>query len=177
MNKPVKHKVCRVCKTEFKLERSLQKVCSFQCALEIYRQKQEKKERQELKRRKEGIKTTSELLAETQKVFNEYIRKRDKDLPCISCGRFHEGQYHAGHFRTTGSAAHLRFNEDNVHKQCSACNNYRSGNLIPYRQNLIEKIGLERVVALENNNETVKWDKDEIREIKKIYREKIKKLF
>ena len=39
---------------------------------------------------------------------------------------------------------HVKFNEDNVHSQCKRCNYFLSGNLLPYRDNLILKIGQER---------------------------------
>ena len=38
-----------------------------------------------------------------------------------------------------GAMPSLRFNTHNVHKQCSACNNHLSGNMIEYRINLIAK--------------------------------------
>ncbi|WP_202116081.1 recombination protein NinG, partial [Glaesserella parasuis] len=109
-------------------------------------------------------------------VFNEYIRLRDKDEPCISCQRFHQGQYHAGHYRTVKAMPELRFNEDNVHKQCSACNNHLSGNITEYRINLVRKIGAERVEALESYHPPVKWSAEDCKEIIKTYRAKIKEL-
>ncbi|STS93497.1 protein NinG [Klebsiella grimontii] len=58
----------------------------------------------------------------------------------------------AGHYRSRGKASHLRYNEDNIHKQCHHCNVQLSGNQQQYRISLVEKIGAERVEALENNN-------------------------
>ena len=101
---------------------------------------------------------------------------RDKDEPCISCGRHHQGQYHAGHFRTTAAAPQLRFHEDNVHKQCSVCNNHLSGNLLEYRKRLIQKIGAERVEQLENDSTIKRWTIEELQEIKKVYKNKCKEL-
>ena len=62
--------------------------------------------------------------------------------------------WHAGHYRSIGAAAHLRFNEDNVHKQSGEQNVYKSGNIEAYRKNLIKKIGLERVEAPDRDWET-----------------------
>ncbi|MDG6786005.1 recombination protein NinG, partial [Glaesserella parasuis] len=70
----------------------------------------------------------------------------------------------------------LRFNEDNVHKQCSACNNHLSGNITEYRINLVRKIGVERVEALESYHPPVKWSIEDCKEIIKTYRAKIKEL-
>jgi hypothetical protein len=55
-------------------------------------------------------------------------------------------------------------------------NQYLSGNAVDYRIGLIQRIGLERVEALENNNEVHKWTADELREIKAMYRAKLKQL-
>ncbi|MBW5405927.1 recombination protein NinG, partial [Morganella morganii] len=86
------------------------------------RRQQEREAKDKLKIRKLEVKPTSYFAKQAQTAFNAYIRERDKDLPCISCGRHHTGQYHAGHYRTTKAMPELRFDEDNVHKQCSACN-------------------------------------------------------
>jgi hypothetical protein len=133
-------------------------------------------ERRQTKERKVKLKTRSDWLKEVQVVFNAYIRKRDEDEPCISCGRHHQGQYHAGHYRSVGSTPELRFEELNVHKQCSTCNNYRSGNLIEYRIRLPAKIGLDKVEWLEGKHEPKHYTIDELKELKRIYREKIKLL-
>ncbi|VTP67823.1 Bacteriophage Lambda NinG protein [Leclercia adecarboxylata] len=106
------------------------------------RQREEEKEqRAQQAERRQAVKPLSYFIKQAQHAFNEFIRYRDRHLPCVSCDRHHEGQYHAGHFRTTGANPELRFDEDNCHKQCSACNNHLSGNLTAYRPALIAKIG------------------------------------
>ena len=145
------------------------------------RKKLEKADRLEASRRmrerKEKLKSRSDWLKDLQRVFNEFIRLRDADLPCISCGRYHNGQYHAGHYRSVGACPELRFNEDNVHKQCSACNSYLSGNILEYRLGLIEKIGLERVEFLERQDHPpLKLSVEEIKELIKVYRAKVREL-
>lgn len=91
----------------------------------------------------------TKLVQKLQTIFNKYIRLRDKNDPCISCGEANR-TFHAGHYVAVGAKYGLRFNEDNVHKQCSRCNTFLHGNLINYRKNLIKKIGVDRVEALEN---------------------------
>jgi len=59
--------------------------------------------------RKEKVKTKGQHLRDAQSEFNKYIRLRDAKEPCISCGRFHTGQYHAGHYLTVGAKPELRF--------------------------------------------------------------------
>lgn len=158
---------------------------SFECATNYATDKRNKKKiksvadkvkRQDTKERKEKLKPLSKWLKEAQVVFNKYIRLRDHDQPCISCLRHHAGQYHAGHYRTTKAASQLRFNEDNCHKQCAPCNNHLSGNIENYRPSLIDKIGIDRVEALECNNEPHKYTVEEIKGIIKAYKGKCREL-
>jgi len=87
-------------------------------------------------------KTVSQLKAIAVRHFHKFIRTRDQDQPCISCGKYTTLQ--AGHFYSAGNHPSTKFNEDNVHGQCKRCNYFLSGNLLPYRENLILKIGQER---------------------------------
>lgn len=89
---------------------------------------------------------TSELKKKAQVVFNKFIRDRDKECQCISCGA---SVQQAGHFYSAGKHNSMRFNEDNVHGQCIKCNYYEHGNLIKYRIGLVKKIGLSRVERLD----------------------------
>lgn len=142
-----------------------------------------KVERRKDGERREALKTYPQLVKEAQREFNAYIRLRDASQPCICCGRVStnvDGLYShgwdAGHYRSTGSAPHLRFNEDNVHKQLVYCNRDQSGNAVAYRLGLIARIGLARVEALEADNTPRKWTHDELRAIKRHYREKAKRI-
>lgn len=100
--------------------------------------------------------TLPKLIAKAQKVFNEWIRERDKDKGCISCGASID---HAGHYFSAGHYSALRFNEMNVNGQCLRCNNFLHGNLINYRKGLVKKYGEERVLMLENSAELRKANK------------------
>ena len=172
----MKQKKCKICKSSFIPVRFAQIVCGISCAIEHSRNLQEKKNKAEHKAKKAKLKSRADHLKETQAVFNKYIRIRDEADPCISCGRFHQGQYHAGHFRSIGAAPELRFSEYNCHKQCSVCNNYLSANLLEYRRGLVAKIGIEKVEWLEGPHEAKKYTIDEIQAIKKEYQQKIKEL-
>lgn len=113
---------------------------------------------------------------EAQKAFNAFIRERDKNEPCISCGRHHTGQYHAGHYKSAGGNPEIRFEPLNCHKQCSVCNNHLSGNLVNYRVNLIDKIGLEKVEWLEGPHEPQKYTCEDLLKIEQEYKKKLKEL-
>ena len=181
--KPIKNKLCRVCGKLFEAQRPLARVCSFDCAIAYTKVSADKenaalrlKSRRETKEKLEKLKTRQEYLKDAQRFFNKYIRLRDANLPCISCGRFHTGQYHAGHYRTVGAMPALRFDENNVHKQCSACNNHLSGNIINYRIHLINKIGIEKVEWLEGKHDQKHYTIDDIKAIKVHYKNLIKDL-
>jgi len=173
--KQIKSKKCKVCKQAFEPRATTQVVCSWQCSLVHTSKEKEKRERKDYREKKEALKTRSEWLKEAQVVFNRYIRERDKDLPCVSCVQ-HRNSYDAGHYRSVGAAPQLRFNEDNVHKQCVHCNQHKSGNAIDYRINLVKRIGIERVEKLESDNEPAKYTIEDAKEIKKLYNEKLKQL-
>lgn len=121
-----------------------------------------------------GKKTTKltplpKLLKKTQMVFNSYIRNRDKDLGCISCGGSID---HAGHYFSVGSHSILRFDEMNVNGQCIGCNTYKHGNLIMYRIGMVKKYGNLMVELLEIEaieTRVKKWTRTELEEIIKKY--------
>lgn len=180
MRKPPRRK-CKICGARFTPAFENQRWCcpehgaQFALAeLEKKREKQRgaaaKKKRAEWRERKAAIKPLKHWEDATQRVVNDYIRERDRDLPCISCGTFITVQWEAGHFRSRGAASHLRYNEDNINKQCHRCNDELSSNAIPYRIALIEKIGPERVEALENNNTPHRYTVEELKSIRMHYR-------
>lgn len=185
---------CKICREWFIPKQSFQNWCSPEHGFELSEQRKnkdrekalaklkkenQKKEREakdKLKARKLAVKPLSYFTKQAQTAFNAFIRERDKDKPCISCGRFHEGQYHAGHYRTTGANPEIRFDEDNCHKQCAPCNNHLSGNIENYTPRLIEKIGQERFDRLMGSHELPKWKREDYERIRDHYRAKLKEL-
>jgi len=172
----LRERKCVICAEKFKQARAMQKVCGPACAATHGRREREKKDRQDTRERKAAMKTRSAWLKETQAAFNAFIRERDKDLPCISCGRFHEGAYDAGHYRSVGAQPALRFHEDNCHKQCVPCNQHKSGNVVEYRLGLIARIGAERVAFLEQEHAPAKFTINEAKAIKAHYVAKLRAL-
>lgn len=151
---------------------AMQSVCGPACAMKKVRSDKAKGKR-ELRERKEKLKTNGERKAEAQRALNHWIvHVRDKDEPCISCGRFHEGAYHAGHYRSRGSAPHLALDPRNLAKQCAPCNLYQHGNLIGFRAGLIERHGEAFVLELEADQTPRHLTADEYDEIKREYRAK-----
>lgn len=146
-------------------------------AVELKKHKaEEKKARAERKEKLERLKTRSQWLKEAQIAFNAYIRVRDQSQPCISCGARDREFWDAGHYRSVGAAPQLRFHEDNCHKQCIPCNQYRSGNAVEYRLALVARLGIERVAALESSNTPAKYSIEDAKRIKAEYKAKLKAL-
>lgn len=172
MQPKLKQKKCRQCQTYFEPRSSTQVVCGWECAIELNNVQRIRISKKETRDAKLRLKSKADWAREAQSAFNKYIRERDRELPCISCQRFHTGQYHAGHYISVGAHPELRFDECNVHKQCSVCNNHLSGNIIKFRPNLIVKIGLAEVERLEGNNPLMKYTIDDLKRIKKEYVDK-----
>ena len=147
----VKKRKCKECRAEFTPYSSLITWCSPNCgymvsqkALKRTEAKKEKKERALHREKKKAVKRRSEWLADLQIEVNKYIRLRDKDEPCCTCGKTDEGvQYHAGHYLSRGAFPDLRFELTNNHKQCATCNTYKGGERDIYQQFIIEKYGKE----------------------------------
>lgn len=157
---------------------TLTKTCSIACSLDSVGKEKQKEFNKETRAMK------SKLLdgdikfwkAKAQKVFNEYIRVRDINDGCISCDKpasWH-GQWHASHWKSRGARPDLAFNEDNVHKSCSVCNNYMSGNVGEYEKRLINKIGFKRVDALLLQSFNKKMVLSDYKSLFSLYQEKVK---
>jgi len=159
-----------------------QKTCKNPlCAILLMDIEKEKKARKADKVTRERLKSRREWLVDAQKSFNAYIRQRDKGKLCICCDRPLElnavgGGYDCGHYRSVGSAPHLRFNPLNAHAQRKQCNQWGSGRAVDYRIGLIKRIGLEAVETLEADQEPKKYTIEELIEIRRIYTQKAKLL-
>lgn len=183
--KSLKQKKCKACGEKFIPTKPLQQVCDYKCAIIYAARKMAKAENQrknvvkrELREQKEKLKTRQDWLKEVQQVFNKYIRLRDASDGCISCNKpaTWDGQWHASHFYATSIRPNLRFNENNVHKACSVCNNYMHGNLTPYREKLIIKIGIEEMHILDNDISPAKYTIQDLKEKKAHYAKLTKEL-
>ena len=172
-------KKCKQCKVPFTPVRPMQKVCSPACAMQIARQVVDKAEKKETKLKLDAMQTKPQLVKKAQTAFNAYIRARDKGKACISCDAplgDKPNTFDAGHYRSTGSAPHMRYVEDQVHGQCKKCNRYLGGNAVEYRKRLLERIGLERLEQIESDNVLRKYTKEALIEIARHYNEQARRL-
>jgi hypothetical protein len=183
---------CVICKEKFKPKyNSLQKTCDIPCAI-VYAteqnvknaEKRRKKERQETRKAKIALRTKPQWIKFTQPIFNKFIRFRDYDEPCISCGRYDweiiekltGGKWDCGHYKTVGAFPELRFEERNAHKQCKSCNGgsgkyTRKNHTVSqdYTENLIVRIGQEDVDWLNGPHDPKNYIIEEIQQIRKKY--------
>ena len=171
-------KQCTQCPRLFTPQRMGQHVCGYRCAMKKVNA-DKKAEKATTRARKQALKRIPDLIKEAQHAFNAFIRERDKDRPCICCG--HPlgagdigGSYDCGHYRSVGSAAHLRYHEQNAHAQRKSCNRWGAGRAVDYRIGLVARIGSDAVEALEADNHTHHWTREELIEITKTYKAKLK---
>lgn len=184
----MKSRKCKSCKAEFTPTRPMQKVCSPECAYTLVKAKAEQDRRKEaikdrlsVRKRLGAMQTLPQLKKKAQTAFNAFVRVRDEGKSCISCGiQLTEsgvgGWVDCGHFRSVGSAPHLRFDENNAHAQCKRCNRYLSGNAIEYRKGLIERIGLAEVERIEADQTVKKYTREFLIQLASEYRAKTKVL-
>jgi hypothetical protein len=176
----VKAKKCRnpQCLKNFQPERPMQVTCGYECAVAYVRFQDLKKHKAETRamRKRHNDNDRRYWIKKARVACHAYIRERDKHRPCISCGRHHSGQYHAGHYRSAGNNSAIMFDERNIHRQCAPCNSHLSGNLVEYRVNLIRKIGLEAVEWLEKQTGAKRWTIDELKAVHAEYLGRLKLL-
>jgi len=168
-------KSCKKCGESFTPFSTLDKHCYLCKKTEQALKNLAKIKKEKVKKQKEDLLTTSDYLKLAQQVFNKWVRLRDQDKGCISCGGKLGAKYDAGHFWSAGGHSSVRFHPDNVHAQCVACNQHKHGHLLAYREGLLKKIGVTKYEELESiSHQTRKWEKDELKELIILYKNKIK---
>ena len=185
----LKPKKCRICRCTFTPISSMAIACSVQCAIDHSRKVAAQKEarvkredRKSLRERKAKLKTRREWIAEAQVVVNRVARLRDilAGRGCISCGARPDWRYggsvDAGHFRSVGSAPHMRFYLPNIHLQCKRCNRDLGSNTVEYRKGLVERITINRVEEIESMQWTAKWSIEYLQRLKKVMNKKARRL-
>ena len=177
MIKKVYQRKCVSCKDKFTPQNNTQVVCSIACSIQFMKSKKANDWQKEKKVLKEKLMTKSDYLNICQKVFNTYIRTRDKDKNCISCNKKLIGKYDAGHFFSVGAYPNLRFNENNVFGQCVHCNRDKHGNVKEYDlrlQNILSKDNYNQL--LNDRNKPALLSIEDVKELIAIYRVKTKEL-
>lgn len=181
----MRSKKCKVCAVHFKPFNAMSVVCSPACALLFCAAKKSKetqaKDRRETKAKLVALKSRGYWIARAQTAFNQFIRLRDQlaGHVCISSGlplNWTGNAVDAGHYRSRGSAPHLRFDERNCHAQSKKQNRYLAGNVTGYRAGLIQRYGVDFVETLESDQSAPKWSIADIQAIEKTYKAKAKQM-
>lgn len=193
---------CKVCKCAFEPRLLMQAVCGLDCAKTLavsLRGKLEKvakvKEKRADKVQRDKLKTRGQWLTEAKKAAQQFRRLEElaRGYGCISCGRTQEkvnaeawkpgGAWDGGHFLSKGARPELALEPLNIWLQCKSCNagssKYaRKGYTVnaSFRINLIDRIGLEAVEALESDHAPKHYTTDEIKAIKADYMAKTRQL-
>ena len=181
----IKTKKCKAkgCNNEFQNFNSMIKHCSPQCAMELHKQNVTKKEKAKAKAERKKVtdyreanKTIGQWKKEAQAAVNSYIRIKYHTEGCISCDKHPDprfgGSFDAGHYRSVGSAGHMRFNIKNIFKQCKQCNRDLSGNHVEFRKRLVSRFGEQYVLDIEYDQTIRKFDPTYCKRIKRIFNKK-----
>ena len=121
------------------------------------------------------------LIKSVVNVCHEYIRLRDKHKSCIACGTEWKSDFQASHFYKAELYSSLKLNENNIFGGCVECNIRKDGNLSEYTVNLPKRIGVvkfEELNHLANLDHSLnfKWDREDLKRIRKEYQLKLKNI-
>ena len=121
------------------------------------------------------------LKAKALALFAQVVKNeayQSGEMNCFTCGAYLElgtSNCQLGHYLSRGAYPGLTFHPDNSRLQCFRCNCHLHGNLVEFRERLINEIGLERVEKLEaSRHEQKKWSRAELHEMIWAYNDKLK---
>ena len=125
--------------------------------------------------------TISKLKKKLDKIFSEFIRRRNADhlgrVKCFTCGvEKHWKEQQAGHFQSRSHHS-TRWDDVNVQVQCVKCNMYRQGEQYKFGMYLDQRFGDGTAEELENRAKTiVKLNRVDYEEAIERYKQKIREL-
>jgi hypothetical protein len=163
---------CKNCKDKFEPIHFNAKYCSKDACRTVWIETAKVKQwTKEKKARREKLETVQDLMKKAQKVFNTWIRKRDKNKPCVSCGKALGVKFDCGHYFSSGGHKNVTFDKENCHGQCVYCNQHLHGNLLNYQIGIAKRIGADRLIELNGRaHKTRKFTREELKEIIKKYK-------
>lgn len=108
---------------------------------------------------------------------HNYIRERDKNKGCITCGSsLINVKFDAGHFMKS-THSYTKFMEKNIHGQCVHCNQHNGGEELKYYQSMVLKYGeLTTKALMRVRHRKVKRSPDDYKEIEIFYKIKLKRI-
>ena len=120
-------------------------------------------------------------ITKLDKVFSEYIRRRDADeygrVKCCTCDAVaHWSEVDCGHWMHRSNMG-TRFDEENCHAQCRVCNRHFDGEFNKHRAYIIERHGFDASCDLGHKRiKEVHLMQYEIDQMTQDYKDKIKAL-
>ena len=179
----MKQKTCKICKAKFTPQNPLQLVCGYKCSIEYSKLHLKKTELKKAKLKKsenkvklDELKSLSHWNNLLQKDINKIVRLIDVGCPCISSGRKYRDDDQAGHMYSIGSNPALRFNLLNLWSQSIKDNMHNSGNLLNYRQSLVDLGLIDLVEEQKLKYSVLKLSKEQIKTILPIAKSIIREL-
>lgn len=149
METEIKKKNCKECGNEFTPFKTTDRACSMNCEKKIRTKKS--KPKPEDKKKRHSAKLAAVI------AFGRYIRTRDKDKPCVCCGKPLGINFQCGHYFSGGGHSSVMFDEMNAHAQRYECNNYLAGNITDgYTEGIISRIGEDEFTLLRERAYTEK---------------------
>jgi len=165
---------CKYCKEYYEPKHTTTEPCpKYECRIKHLEANTSKINRANKSVAKEKIKSYSQRLGEAKRVFQKWIRMRDKDLPCQACLKPIRGIAHGCHVFKAELFSGVIFDERNCFIGCVKCNLYLNGNEVQYLENLKHRFGEEWVEQLRKDaHETrkKKYSNDELEAIKIKYK-------
>lgn len=163
-----KYGLCSSCYAEFLTETEVGKLILSKALNKAQKPRIELEKAYKENKEKKGI---AGALLVTKTLVHAYVRKRDQNKPCISCGCQWNDKFQAGHYYPAGSFETLKFNLDNINGQCEQCNLFKEGNFENYTLNLPKRIGKIRFDNLVKLAEIDKqfskvWNLENLKEIR-----------
>lgn len=125
-------------------------------------------------------KTIAKLVNECAEILQRIVRiKASKNgyANCVTCGVNKPWQeLQGGHFISRVKTAH-KLLEENIHPQCGKCNGYLRGNMVAYTLYMEDMYGRDFVEELlATQNQTKKYSRFEIEELKVALKQELKEL-
>lgn len=107
-------------------------------------------------------------------VFSKYIRARDAGI-CFTCGIKKEPKYQQNGHYISRAYNTTRYDEENCHCQCVACNIFKKGNMDEYALRLIRRYGKGILEKLNKKKLQEKhWTEQELIDLIETYKKKLK---
>lgn len=106
-----------------------------------------------------------------QDACNGYIRHRDANKNCVTCGEpnMPSQQWDAGHMRSVGAHSMLRYCEQNINGQHNQCNT-KNNDISSYKSELQKRYGAAIVEWLSVDYPVYKWRIEDLMAITLYYR-------